>query len=211
MTIAATTLDDDLAGCRAAHAALQAAIVGLTDAQAGAASALPGWSVGHVLTHLARNADANRGVLEAARRGEVGSMYASTAQRDTDIAAGAHRPAAELRADLGQAIAALEAAWAAAPAEAWATGRARGPAGEFPLAQTVWRRWREVCVHHGDLDRGFDPTPLASDYLTADLPRLLADVTDRLDLDGRRQLAAWLLGRRTEPGPLHLSPWIPSR
>ena len=35
----------------------------LTDTQAAAASRLPGWTRGHLLTHLARNADGFRNLL----------------------------------------------------------------------------------------------------------------------------------------------------
>ena len=43
----------ELAGCRASHRRLDEAIAGLTDEQARQPSRLPGWTVGHVLTHLA--------------------------------------------------------------------------------------------------------------------------------------------------------------
>src|SRR4051794_11621167 len=46
-----------LAGVTESHRRLFADIDGLTDAQARAASNLPDWTVGHVLTHIARNAD----------------------------------------------------------------------------------------------------------------------------------------------------------
>src|SRR5688500_11236348 len=114
--------DEDLAQCRAAHTRLLARVADLTDAGARAETALPGWTVGHVLTHLARNADANRGVALAATRGEIGLMYASAEQRAADIDAGAHRPAGELVADLRRAVAELEDTWASTPAEVWANG-----------------------------------------------------------------------------------------
>src|SRR5450631_874300 len=58
-----------------------------------APSNLPGWSRGHVLTHLARNADGMRNVLLAARTGVAVPMYPSRDLRDADIVAGATRPA----------------------------------------------------------------------------------------------------------------------
>ncbi|MET0910545.1 MAG: maleylpyruvate isomerase N-terminal domain-containing protein, partial [Ilumatobacteraceae bacterium] len=39
-------------------------------------SLLPGWTRGHVLTHIARNADSFVRLLEAAGRGEVVTQYA---------------------------------------------------------------------------------------------------------------------------------------
>ena len=53
----------------AATSRLTAAAAGLTDAQAREPSRLPGWSRGHVLTHLARNADGLRNLLIWARTG----------------------------------------------------------------------------------------------------------------------------------------------
>ena len=50
-------LQRELDGVVAAHAALGQALDVLTDEQVRSPFLLPGWSVGHVLTHLARNAD----------------------------------------------------------------------------------------------------------------------------------------------------------
>jgi maleylpyruvate isomerase len=54
-------MDSDPASLRQrvqdASALLAATAAALTDGQAREASLLPGWSRGHVLTHLARNAD----------------------------------------------------------------------------------------------------------------------------------------------------------
>jgi len=60
-----------IAPVRDSHARLRATLAGLTDADARGPSLLPGWSVGHVLTHLARNADSLVRMLKAAARGDV--------------------------------------------------------------------------------------------------------------------------------------------
>ena len=91
----------------------------LDDAQAAAASRLPGWTRGHVLTHLARNADGFRNLLIWARTGTETPMYPSEESRDRDIEAGARRPAAELTADVR----------ASAAAFATAAGNSRQPPG----------------------------------------------------------------------------------
>src|SRR5580698_3421583 len=86
-----------IAGCAAAHAALLADLDALTDDQARGPSALPGWSVGHLLTHIARNADSVVRRLEGAIRGEVLTQYAGgVAGRQADIDAGADRAADDL-------------------------------------------------------------------------------------------------------------------
>src|SRR5919198_6055635 len=64
-------------------------VAGLTDGDARAPSRLAGWSRGHVLTHLARNADALVNLLTWARTGVERPMYVSSDQRDADIEAGA--------------------------------------------------------------------------------------------------------------------------
>ena len=92
---------------------------GLDDAQAAAASRLPGWTRGHVLAHLARNADGFRNLLIWARTGTETPMYPSEEARDRDIEAGARRPAAELAADVRASAAAFATAAAELPAAAW--------------------------------------------------------------------------------------------
>ena len=56
-----------------------------------APSLCAGWSRGHVLSHVARNADALARVCAVALTGEPGTMYASQQARDDEIEAG--RPA----------------------------------------------------------------------------------------------------------------------
>src|SRR2546429_8775170 len=72
----------------------------LSDAQAREPSLLPGWSRGHVLTHIARNADGMVNLLHWARTGTQTPMYTSAQSRAADIEAGAGRPAAGPAADL---------------------------------------------------------------------------------------------------------------
>ena len=67
-------LDDDVAGCAAAHQRLLGdldSVLETADVDPTQASRLPGWTVGHVLTHLARNADALRNMIEGAAVGET--------------------------------------------------------------------------------------------------------------------------------------------
>lgn len=144
--------DGWLAGCAAAHRRLEAVAGRLTDDAARRASLLDGWSVGHVLTHLARNADSHTAMVEAAGRNEVVAQYpGGAAQREGDIAEGQGRRAAELAADVERANERLERAWAGASEEAWATGLGLRSAGPATLAELVFLRWREVEVHLVDL------------------------------------------------------------
>ena len=131
----------------------------LTDAQASEPSRLPDWSRAELITHLARNADGIRGMAEAAARGEVAAQYpGGFEQRAQDIAAGKGERAASLRADLRGAHDRLVDAWLALPPDAW--DRVGRGAVERTMREFVWVRWREVEIHHLDLDLGFE----ASDW-----------------------------------------------
>ena len=69
----------------------QAVGASLSDESVGEPSGLPGWTRGHVLTHLSRNADALVNLLTWARTGVPIPMYSSSDQRNSDIEAGSRR------------------------------------------------------------------------------------------------------------------------
>ncbi len=198
------------------HARLRETLAGLTDALARGASLLPGWSVGHVLTHLARNADSHVRMLEGAWRGEVADQYpGGNERRAADIEAGAGRPAADLVADVAGSAGRLEEAWAATPEEVWRTGQGRVVGGLWPLAELPFRRWREVEIHHVDLGLTYGIEDWPDAYVEAELARTLPSLAARLpagatvDVDSldRRRLLAWIVGRSTDPSLPVLSAW----
>lgn len=133
-------------------------------------SRLPGWTLGHVLTHLARNADSFVRVIEAAARGEVVERYVGgAAGRDAGIEAGADRSWAELVDDVvATSRAATVAFTRAADEDLWdcraIDGEVERPLGQFPM-----RRWREVEVHWVDLGIGHEPADWPSGYVRRDL------------------------------------------
>jgi maleylpyruvate isomerase len=202
---AATARDVD--GCRDASARLLATLDGLDDATARRPSRLPGWTVGHVVTHLARNADSHVRMLEGALAGRVADQYEGGLDgRAADIAAGAGRPAAELVTDLNRAVGDLDASWSRVPVEVWATGHARMGNGELcPCAELPARRWREVEIHRVDLGLGAEPADWPDTYVELELPEALAHLPDRLSPSDRARLLAWLVGR--VEGPPELPPW----
>ncbi len=73
----------DLAQVAGAQARLLALIQPLSDADVRRPSRLPGWTVGHVLSHLARNADSHRRRADAAGAGEVIEQYEGGDERPT--------------------------------------------------------------------------------------------------------------------------------
>ena len=191
-------------GCRAAHQRLLETVATVTDEDARQPSRLPGWTVGHVLTHLARNAESHVGMLDAAARGEIADQYAGdNEQRAADIAAGAGRLARELAEDVGRTISQLEAAWDRTPAEVWASGKGRMSwSGDVPIADLPLYRWREVEVHHADLGLSFGWSEWSDAYVEVDLPVALAGLPERLAPADRRRLLAWLIGRLEGDGRL---------
>jgi maleylpyruvate isomerase len=153
----------------------------LNDARAREPSLLPGWTRGHVLTHIARNADGMVNLLAWARTGTETPMYASAESRSADIEAGAARPAADLAADVRESAARFAAQAAAMPGDAWtAQVRAlRGPS--FPALGVLGRRLSEVEIHHMDLAAGYAPGDWPADFVADALPRVADSFTGRDD------------------------------
>ncbi|SNQ50535.1 conserved hypothetical protein [Frankia canadensis] len=177
---------DLLAGCAAAHRRLLDLVDRVDDEVLRRPCALPGWSVAHLLTHLARNAEAHAGMVEGASAGEVVDMYPGGArQRADDIAAGERVEAATARAELAAAIARLERAWDATHVDVWRSGAGRVSSyGVTTLADLVFLRWREVEIHLVDLDladlggpRWADLTPA---YVDVEWERTIRGLPDRV-------------------------------
>jgi maleylpyruvate isomerase len=160
----------------------------LTDQQAAEPSRLPGWTRAEVVTHLARNADGIRNMVEGAAQGEVASMYPSPEARLAGIAAGRGATAAELRADLRGAHERLLEAWSALPADGWdRIGRASA---KRTMHDFVWVRRKEVEVHHVDLGLGYEPSdwPVgfvddALDEIFGSLPARAVATRPMIDVD----------------------------
>ena len=145
------------------------AVADLTDDDARGPSRLPGWSRGHLLTHLARNADGISNMVEGAIAGVERDMYPGGAEgREADIDAGADRPARELIADFTEASAALDDAFRRMPDDAWERVGITIAYGPVKIRRVVGSRRRELLVHLVDLDLGVAPADLPDDYLTGD-------------------------------------------
>ena len=189
-----------IAGCLAAQASLEADLVGLDDARARSPSLLPEWSVGHVLTHIARNADSVVWRLEGAAVGEVRDQYpGGLEQRRHEIEAGAGRRADALVADVRTSSAAVARTVRSLPDPAWGAPSRTARGVVEPSRDAVFSRWREVVVHHGDLGFGAVPLPpaLVATWLARELPHL----GERTDAAA---LLAWVIGRGDAP---ELAPW----
>lgn len=143
-------------------------------------SLLPGWSRGHVLTHLARNADGQARMLEGTRIGEIRDQYpGGDRAREDDISKGAERSAAEIVYDLTAAQARLELVWRSLDQDFWHR-QTRARAGIRPASASVWARWRECEIHHVDLDLGYQPEDWPGPFVDTLLPRVIAGLPQRL-------------------------------
>lgn len=208
----ARQLNDHVEGCSAAHQRLLADVEGRDDAWVRADSLLPGWTRAHVLTHLARNAEGLTRLLEHANRGEVADQYpGGVPARNAAIEEGGQRSMAEIVHDLRGATWALESAWVTTTADGW-QGHGRLSSGAIiPVREVVFRRWREVEVHHADLGGEFSWSSWSPAYVRFDLeyqtmtwtsrrPMGLATLPDAaLRLEPAARLA-WLLGRLAVDG-----------
>jgi len=185
-------------------------------------SLLPGWTRGHVLTHLARNADGLVNLVLSARDGQPREMYVGgPAGREADIAAGADRHIGDMRLDLSDSAEQLLEAFAedfgpeARDREVTMNSGASAYGWEIPLL-----RVREVEIHHVDLDAGYTPADWTPQFATRTLDQLAPFFREARDCpvgtlvasdgDGRwevaadgpaltgptTELVAWLTGRR---------------
>ncbi|WP_158840262.1 maleylpyruvate isomerase family mycothiol-dependent enzyme [Saccharothrix deserti] len=215
MTIQANALD--------AHRRLAVLIEDLTDEQVAEPSALPGWTRGHVLAHLANVTVAMAG--QAEHEGTKVEVYpGGRPARDAAIEAGAGRSAAEHRAAIADAVARLTKAWD--DVRDW-----DAPVfyRDGTLTGTAYGVWREVEIHIRDLDLG--PVTWSPEFcdhvveflsvrvpdgvrltLRADDRRWVIGEGDDVELTGSRtDLVAWLAGREPDGGITgdepELKPW----
>jgi maleylpyruvate isomerase len=190
---------DDITRVVAAQQRFDTAIAALSDADVRRASLLPDWTVGHVLTHVARNADSHTRRTEAAARNEMVEQYPGGFQgREAEIQSGANRSARELIDDVRSSAERMHAAWRAVPDAAWNNVTRDVGGRERPLSDLVMRRWQELEVHLVDLGVGVTYRDWPDDFVSAWLPRLRAFFADRPEtpagLDEHDELA-WLYGR----------------
>ena len=211
------TVTDTLAWAGDGAAHLRGLMTRMGDDAFAAPSALPGWSRAHVLTHVARNADAMINLLTWAATGVKTPAYASAEARDADIETGSRRSPSEIRDDVIAASDRLATTVRKLPTQAWSKHITNVQGREIPATDIPWLRAREMWIHAVDLDVGASFTDFPPPMLT----ELLADVTAAMaakeDCPSLRlvakdgewtigsgavvvtgsapELAAWLLGR----------------
>jgi maleylpyruvate isomerase len=199
-TVTSADLSTRLAAMRASTSAMVADFDGQrwADADMSAPIALPKWTRGHVLTHIARNADSIARALSGALRGEIVKRYPNGPEgRAADIEAGAGRPVLEQLADVRESADRLDRLFGAvADAGAWdATADSR------PCRRWIRARWQEVEVHRVDADSGYTVDQWPADFVAVLLPRLADRLPDRarrplrLEVTADGSLNSQLVGR----------------
>jgi maleylpyruvate isomerase len=188
-----TSREDFIHGCVASHASLVAWLQGLGDVDVTQPSLLPNWTVGHVLTHIARNAEGCRNMLYG------GSMYpGGLPQRNADIEAGAVRSFAEQVAHVQATASDFERTLFGLTDEQWA-GEATAPFGAVTVESVPLRRWREVEVHRMDAGLGSTWQDIPSAWVAADLTVRRAAYGQPIPTDvsglGDKAELAWLFSR----------------
>jgi maleylpyruvate isomerase len=138
-----------------------------------------GWTRGHVLTHLARNAEGLGNLVTWAVTKVETPMYASAQARNDAIEAGSRRSVAALRDDIRNASTWLGlGARALSPADDETALELRGGVPERASGLAT-RRLREVVYHHVDLQAGYAfadvPPDLVADFLGHEVARLRSD------------------------------------
>jgi len=165
-------LDRDIEMAIGEHRRLQSALDALVEAEAleiSAPSALPGWTIGHVLAHITNSGDGHAEVLDAAAGGQVGTQYPGGMDgRAADIEAGSTRAAADQVDAVRRSIDRLQTCWRESD---W-QGTGIVPLGEVPISDLPFFRVREVAVHHADLNIGYGFADLPSDYVRLELRRM---------------------------------------
>ena len=156
-----------LAAVRMATERLWGEVSRLDDREINRPTQLPGWTRAHVVTHLARNADACVNLLTWARTGIEHPMYASRADRDADIEEGSKRMAQVLREDLLAACTRFEEAADRLTGRDWLAQVAHRTGRVFAAGYVPWLRLFEVWVHLVDLDVGVGFADIPAAHQTA--------------------------------------------
>ncbi|MFF0436630.1 maleylpyruvate isomerase family mycothiol-dependent enzyme [Streptomyces sp. NPDC004327] len=164
----------DLASVREATDRLLAAVSSWDNAALAEPSRLPGWTRGHVLAHVARNADALVNVLHGL------PMYQDGATRDADIERDAGRPLDVQLADL-RATADRFQAVTEEPADWSRTVELRNGVTDS-ASRVPFRRWVEVALHHVDLGAGYELADLPEDFLLREIDFLADRWSGRSDV-----------------------------
>lgn len=183
-------LAEAMAETQRAHPRLMQTLASMSDAQVQEPSLLPGWSRGHVATHIARNAESHVRMLEGARRGERLEQYVGDATgRAAAIDEGASRSAADLLHDVETSALRLFMLWRDVPDTVW-DQQLRAIGGDQTAWKLVFSRWRETEIHNVDLGLGYRPADWPRRFVVVTLPHVASSLDHRVPRDTTIELRA---------------------
>ncbi len=196
----------EVSGCLDSQRRLSEWLSGLGGVDSEHATRLPGWTVGHVLTHIARNADSHRVMLEGQ------PQYPSIDARNEGIERGSRRPWDALVDDVTQSSQQLAVVWnEMVDADHWEGSATLASGSAMPRTVLPILRWREVEIHRVDLGLGYELADLDHHYVRCDLRLLemlwrarrpigLSPLTDAIRETPPPLRLAWFLGRHEIDG-----------
>ena len=193
----------DIEAMRASHRSLAEFLTGSAPVDPATPSLLPGWTVGHVLSHIARNADSALRMLDG-----LAQYWKGWESRDADIELGAGRTWEALVGDVIETSVAVETRMAGVTD--W-SGSIQALAAVRPKAMLPVTRRREVEIHRIDLGLGYGFTDLPADYVRSELrsltmlwaarqPMGLTTLPDPVLVLDPHDRVAWLMGRHDVAG-----------
>ncbi|WP_308012145.1 maleylpyruvate isomerase family mycothiol-dependent enzyme [Actinacidiphila acidipaludis] len=211
---------------------LRALLPALTEEEVRGPSTLPGWTRGHVLSHIEGVGLALARQARYARRGRLIDVYdGGRPARDAAIEAGHRRSALQFTSALAAALDEVEASWAAVEPGDWERP-VRYRDGVLLDAGLAW--WRELEIHTVDLELGPSGADWSPEFCAHAVEFLAARVPEGVRLtwstpDGApdhtfgsgapvavtgtlTDLVAWLAGRHPRNPPAgdplpRLGPW----
>ena len=176
-----TDLNAQLGYIDEAENKLRATLDDLTDTDLGAPSLCEGWTRGHVLAHIALNAHSIVNLMEWARTGEETPQYPSWDDRAADIERHSSRSIEEHREAIDAASEAFFEAARSLPLHRWDFSVSGISSDPTPVSVYLFGRWREVEVHHFDLDTGYGPDGWSDAFVRRALEGVPGRFEDRVE------------------------------
>lgn len=229
-----TNLDQRILWSNAGSDLLLACLSTVSDEEFEQDSTLPGWTVGHLVAHVAYNATALSRLMHWAATGRETRMYPSPEARNAEIEEGATLPPDRLRRMVQDSDSQLRAEYSELAEDAWHNEVITAQGLRRQAADIPWMRAREVWIHAVDLGKAdfVDfPTGLIDALITdattmrqsrGEGPALLVNPTDRnttwsIEVAGETphtveasavELCRWLTGRATLADAPELGRWL---
>ena len=193
----------DIEALQTSHARLTSELRAMSSVDPATPTELPNWTVGHVMTHIARNADSTIRMLAG-----LAQYWKGAQSRAADIELGAGRGWDELVEDVVATSDAVDRRML--EVTDW-TGMVQATTAVRPKVTMPEMRRREVEIHHIDLGQGYGFADLPGDFVAFESRRLtmlwqarqpmgLTTLPEAVLALPEHERLAWLFGRRRVDG-----------